>query len=79
MFTYFRLISSKLEPEGTRGNDEDAEIIISSSSNIYYGWSTIADIGFVGWQSIINWLAASANRWRIGANVLSKVIVKRCA
>ena len=34
VFTYFRLISSKLEPEGTRGNDEDAGIIISDTA----GW-----------------------------------------
>ena len=34
VFTCFKFISSKLEPEGTRGNDENARIVISDTA----GW-----------------------------------------
>jgi len=32
IFTCFKFISSKLEPEGARSNDEEAGIVISSIS-----------------------------------------------
>ena len=54
------------------------QLTFSLSSNICEGWCTIANIGLVGWQSIVDQLATFADSWRIVTIILSKIMVRRC-
>ena len=48
----------------------NGQLALSPNSNIGERWSTVADVRFIGRQSITDRLTASTDGWRIGAVVL---------
>ena len=50
----------------------------SPSGNICQSWSIVADIGLIGRQSIIDWLATSIDCWGVLIIILQEVEVKSC-
>ena len=51
---------------------------VFSSGHICQSRSTIADIGLIGWQSVVDRLAASTDCWRVSIIIQQEVMVKRC-